>query len=415
MDDLAASDETTLSHHGFTHLMARRLFRALVSFVDEIEELEEFEERSRNQSRRQQQQDQQQKTKKKSQVRTSTLLMSRDNYGKRNKRRAPSIREGSVKRTGSPVVRKISIPPPLYKPTVLGATANHPAGTNGDAIVEETAEGVPMNVVANINPPAATGQPLIEEEEDFQLYQMDEIDGDVPMPQHELPASSPCPPPRPVDDGDQNVVMSLSERFLQEMPTAMEHHLSVPFGLERTGHDESNFSSWVEPAGYKDRSLSCPCIHSLDDNSLLVPEEDKPDELEETLSALHSQEARDLEELLVLLYTLLDIVKSSCLRSIESAFGAVFNVLHHHLHNVIVVEVCCRILKYLTVNLNLEDSSNPEVLEKMVKVVLDVIKSHPFSKRCQLNGCLVISNVFRSGIQCRTNCATRFNQSTNVH
>ena len=344
--------------------MARRLFQALVKFADQFEE-----------------QGLQQK-----QIRRSTILRTSSNFGKPNKRRNHSFRQDTYKRMSSPAFRKISISPlanyklkviglspvdgingsktsPVFKPTQGGGTVFKP--TQGGGRVEG------MNVIVE-------GTSLEEITDEDELEEDREI----------LPAfiaSSPLPP----DD-----FVLLSERILQESPTNIEHHLSMPTGLDRINNDER--SSLHLDAEHLDRSLSCPCLTLLDESVPLISE-DNPNELQEILSALQSHEPRDVEELLILLYSLFDIVKFSCLMVIDDIFNTVSHVLYRHLNNLMVAEISCRIIKYLTINTNHNGSLNDENLEKLVTVILDVVKYHPFSKRCQLNGCLVINNVFRSG------------------
>ena len=345
-----------LSQHGFTLLMARRLFQALVKFVDQLE--------SQNNHQR---------------IRRSTLLRSSDNYGKRNKRRNPSFHRDPSKRVNNIVSRKISVSPlPNYKPKVISISpVDIIDGSQRSPIPNATIRSDEMGGVDD----RSSLEQIVEQNIE------DDIQGDrEPSPEYIIPVSSPT-------NETQEDIQLLSQRILQETPTNIDHHLSVPFGLDCINRDQLSSSCLDDRL---DRSLSCPCLVVLEDSAPLVTEED-PNELHEIISALASHEARDVEELLILLYSLLDVIKFACFMNIEDIFSVVCSVLYRHLNNGMVAEISCRIIKYLTVNLNHDSRSNQENLKKVVTVVLDVIKYHPFNKRCQLNCCLVINNVFRSG------------------
>ena len=348
LDDLVSSDEATLSRHGFTQLMARRLFRALISYVNDLELLES-QQSSQLQCH---------------QIRASTLLKSRDNYGKRNKRRVASVKQDSIKRPSSPTTRIISVSPPgSFSPTVLGT----PVSAN-------TIDGFIPN---DVDTDQMCNDPHTHSDHDDILVEENPTD----------PATLP----------NMNLDLVILRDTLLGSATSIDHHLSLPMGLNQLSHTKPVVSRGL---GYRDKSLSCPCLlpscQTYEEGN--EPFEDTPNELEEIISTLETQVARDVEELLVVLYSLLEVVKTECIGNISEVLRVISNVVQRHLHNTAVAEVSCRILKYLTVSLNSDDSTSAM---NVVKLVLHLIGYHQFNKRCQLNGCLVVNNVFRSGSVCQ--------------
>lgn len=335
--------------------MARRLFRALVSYVNDLEQLES----------------QQSGQIQRHHIRASTLLKSRDNYGKRNKRRVPSVRQDSIKRPASPMTRIIAVSPPRsFSPTVLGTT---PASAN-------TIDGFIPN---DVDTDDMSNDTHTHNDHDDTTVEENSADP-VILPNMNLD------------------LVILRDTLLQPgSATPIDHHLSLPMGLNHLCRMEP--VSWS--LGYRYKSLSCPCLlpSCQTDGEDAELFEDTPNELEEILSALETQMARDVEELLVVLYSLLAIVKTECLGNIAEVLRVISNVVQRQLHNAAVAEVSCRILKYLTVSLN---SSDSETAMSVVKLILHLIGYHQFNKRCQLNGCLVINNVFRSGIECQLGSLT---------
>lgn len=374
------SNETLLSHHGFTRLMARRLYRALYEYYQEDEEVPDFmtnpsvkSSSSKKHSRK---------------FSASPQLKNSVNYGKQNKRRIQNVRQSavarddSIKRSGSPIGRKISVTPPVtYTPTVIGAS-----GTSSIDLVDN-------------NQTSPLPEVNVEHEEDTPPSKVDDppavVVNDV-LPDV-ISSNEPVLEEVPIAGGGLSEHMVVADGYpdsiLQQSPMPIDHHLSMPMGLEQEHGAETPLQTG---SFINDRSLSCPCLAMLSDKAEPDRDANPRDDFNEILLTLQNHEVRDVEELLMYLHTILDILKTSCLTSVENAFVVMNDIISRHLHNLVVVEVSCRVLRYLTLNLS-HNCSSTDILMKVVHVALNVIKVHPVSKKCQLNGCLVINNLFRSG------------------
>ena len=395
LEDLVVSDEAFLSCHGFTLLMARRLFRALEEYLLKPDRFDDMGAKNRPLSVTSTSKG---SDKLEDQTHTSTLLLSRDSYGKRNRRRkdtAPYSLRTLPKKEPTPPTPKNG-----NKLEVPGSITNVPPSARKviSSFPRDIGKQTSLEVIAEVHlkeEDRGGSSSLVSEVINEQRKTESEIPPQ-PSPNEEAPPSSSLTPPSSSPVPNKEKFATLSKTLLQdEPPVAIERHLSVPIGLNCIHSDTS--SLW-HVAQYSGRSLSCPIIALTDDVSLSP--EARTDELEEILFALQSREPRDVEELLGLLYSLLELVKSSDIGNILDALKNVSDVLFNHLNNIMVVEVSCRILKYLSSDLGHVQSLEPDVLHKVMQVVLEVIRVHTFSKRCQLNGCLVINNIYRSGEEC---------------
>lgn len=394
LSDLEMSNETILSHHGFTRLMARRLYRSLYEYYQDDDDGGETSNFMTNPNTSI-------KSAKKNYSRkfsASPQLKNSVNYGKQNKRRVQNIKQmansassDSLKRSGSPIGRKISVTPPVsYKPTVIGTSPIN--AIDGEKTTPPLPSPVPETLEVDVVHEDETitdvevmypVEPLSEEDQTL----LEEIgDDELPAVVVESPTLDPIQ--------SEGMSRTPANVIFQQSPIPIDHHLSMPMGLDRIHGNETP----LEPAGLftNDRSLSCPCLAMLVDDTVPEVEDKEVNDFNQILLALQNHEVRDVEELLMYLHAILDILKTSCLASVENAFEVIIDIITRHLHNLVVVEVSCRVIRYLTTNIAHNYSSNG-VLEKVVLAVLNVIKAHPLSKKCQLNGCLTINNLFRSG------------------
>ena len=357
MEDLVLLDEIKLSRRGFTRLMAKRLFTALDEYLldpDEIVEPPSVRRRPSELIRHKPQPF----------TRASTLMRSQKNYGKMNLKRSPSS--------------KLTPPPQRKRPVTLRT----PTDLKEEFSFAYNRYSAEIPVVVNQDTPIEPSYvdvPNVEETNDTDSSSTNELEATPTIPVVSIPK------------------LSLAEKILTESPAQLEHSLSIPTGLQWM-EDMPMSSSKI--SGFFGRSCtSCPSLFyiQLDDHGHLS----ENDIIKEALAVLKDP-LNKIDDVVCALYMVLDFCKEGWTPpSFNDHIELITYCINNYLQDVEIVEVGCRVLKYLTYRLLESErvSSTDSILfERTAICVLNVLKIHSYSQRAQLNGCLILANILRAGM-----------------
>ena len=354
LEDLVLLDEIKLSRRGFTRLMAKRLFTALDEYLLEPDEIMEPPPVRRRPS---------ELIRHKPQpfIRASTLMRSRDNYGKMNLKRSPSS--------------KLTPPAQRKRPVTLRT----PTDLKGDFSFAYNRYSAEIPVVANEDDQTNVDVPNVGETNDTDSSSTNELEATPTIPVISIPK------------------VSLAEKILNESPTQLERSLSIPTGLQWM-EDRAMSSSKV--SGFFGRSCtSCPSLFyiQLDDHAHLS----ENDIIDEALAVLKDP-LNKIDDVVCALYMVLDFCKEGWTPpSFNDHIEWITHCINYYLQDVEVVEVSCRVLKYLTYRLLESErvsSTDSMLFERTGACILNVLKNHSYSQRAQLNGCLILANILRAGM-----------------
>ena len=349
LEDLVEKDEAALTHHGFTQLMARRLFRSLEDYLSGPEVTPFMVVRPNRRLS----------------TGPSIIMRSSHNYGKINKKRSSmkSKNRSSSKRNSS-------------------RRSNH---TQNQERPKKMSTPLPMVKVVRVKPSAS---PLSEENE----LPVGNDDTDSPsteeeerLPSFSTPSPSPIPSPSPVPSFDIPTI----HRLLSMTPINLERCISNPCNLSCYHDNDDDASPW-QPLR---RGTSCPDIDFHDDTETVKSI------MEDAVLVLRKE--GKLNEVSCALYSLLDGYKSDHSKGVDSleVVRLVGRSLSSLSAEVDVAEVGCRVMKYATHDLLETQGVEIEAgsLSVMATTVLHVMKYHAHSKRVQLNASLTLSNLVRLG------------------
>ena len=274
-------------------------------------------------------------------TRASTLLRSRENYGKMSVKR-----KGSMAASRQPSPRSVEVKLPTSIPSVSSQTALKPS---------EGPQSSPGN--------DKTVDALVEVEKNTSPVPLSSDDMLPPNPEHARERSS--------------------------VPIRLWRSLSVPMGIDRAEGDIP-LPIWVRVFSLRPFN-SCPALldpvsddYQLDDATMA-----------EVLRALSKQGNTD--QIVCALFTLLDLLKEGASlsnRSKDQCLPLVVKNLHNHLRNIEIAETCCRVLKYLVYPMSFDDDQD---LEEVVSVVLSAMQFYSHSKRLQLSGTIIIRSAVMKG------------------
>ena len=275
-------------------------------------------------------------------TRASTLLRSRENYGKMSVKR-----KGSMATPRQPSPRLVEVKLPTSSPSDSAqATLKPNEGPRSSPGSDET--------VTLVTTEKNTSSP-------------------VPLSSDDMLS----PNPGRVGEGSR-------------VPIRLWRSLSVPMGIDRA-EDDIPLPIWVRVFSLRPFN-SCPALldsvsgenYQLDDAAMA-----------EVLQAMSKQDNAD--QLVCALFTLLDLLKegvSLSNRSKDQCLTLVVKSLHNHLRNIEIAETCCRVLKYLVYPMSFDDDQD---LEEVVLVVLSAMQFYSHSKRLQLSGTIVIRSAVMKG------------------
>ena len=437
LEDLIVSDESILCRHGFTLLMARRLYNALDEYIMEPE-LTPFELLHQNQQ---------------PQTNPSTLLRSRENYGKRNIKRQ-SVKQNNQKQLpGTPPTPRRQ--QSTNSPRILGEGYSQASNSKNDitAMQQDVSNKTYQDPISTGQVTVGDNRPFLKEEkllseakkEETVVVKKEEVrnlpeaekkglgvnsglketislnDIEINLPeanergveQHymnfpqtgedetdSLNAIETLPEaneehhyinfPLTIDDGNDEFSFPGFENAFQENPV-LERHLSMPNGLHFS--DTNNSSALWMVAQYRGRSYSCPVLSYEDTYATSIENETYDD----ALATLRNPNP-DRIEVVSSLYSFIELCKTGWKGDSIEIIQLVEKTLSNHSIDVEIVELSCHIFKYITYNLvNVENLSHAVELNSAVHSIYEAVELHTFSRKVQLNGCIALSNILRSG------------------
>ena len=371
--------ENKLCRHGFTQLMAKRLFTALDEYLSEPDEPMGVPTSSRappisirrrpsEMARRAQLPF----------TRASTLMRSQKNYGKMNTKRSRSTHK---------------TPPPNRRPLSLKMP---------NEIRVEDEEGEFLVTMPTTPPP--TGKSAVGVVISVEVEPLPAANGSIvnsELPKNELTNLEFSDFTPPTDEATKQrettpKTMPYASFLLETPPVHIERSLSLPSGLHKLSGQTDQFSI----SHYlMRRCTSCPSLFY--DLTADHAHQEWADPVTEPLEILKDALNR-IDDVICALYVLLDLCKDGRwkLKDVNN-IEWIARSMENYLHDLELVEVGCRVLKYLSYDLVTSDDLSVKdsvVYSLICGCVVDALKLHPHSQRVQLNGSLVLSNVLRLGI-----------------
>jgi hypothetical protein len=358
LEDLAYTDEIKLSQHGgFTRLMARRLLMALDDYLESDGDIVETSITQTSHT----------SAKRRSLYRASTLLRSQKNYGRMNVKRSNS--SGGSKKSSRPL--SLRLPDEILEKeegafVVLTDRYDSPISIHS---IEGDVDLTDNNAAIHI---------IDENYVSIEEIPIEHIDVNPDDQVSLLPL---------------NAEINQAQMLLQEPAANIERSLSLPAGLHQVHYEQS--ISEHHQISY----TSCPSLVYED----VLYQEPLDDPISSHLSLLGSPSSNTDEITCALLALLSAIKKKDHYFSTNENLTAISNIttiINERLQEIELVEVGCKVLKYMTYQLVLSEVTfhgNTSTYSLTSECIIKCFQQFVDNRQVHLNGCLVLANLLRLG------------------
>ena len=413
LEDLVHTDETRLCRHGFTQLMAKRLYDSLDEYLAEPEEITPpvpLRRRPSEMVRRVQMPF----------TRASTLMRSRKNFGKMNTKRVsvrgrtpPPPRKQRPVSLRMPDEEKVSqegsfLISPTHYPELLLSQDNmtpvNPASPTG-----------PLSAATPINDSRGTAAeydniptlieslPPIDPNSEFDIIPS-VVDGRNSTSSDTNATPTQTTPTEPTPIGP-------AQSILLEVPQAIERCISVPDGIhrledrleEQDREEERAVDTLSSLRGSMSLSSSSPSLFGFGEGR----EEGSPyhsqeaDPVQEALDTLHDSLGQ-LEDVVSSMYVLLDFLKQGYwVVTHPTDLEALIKNINQFIDDLELVELGSRVMKYVTFQTLKKGASSlrleAELSLALCQCIVNALKLYPHSQRVQFNGTQALANLVRLG------------------
>lgn len=415
LEDLVHTDETKLCRHGFTQLMAKRLYDSLDEYLSEPDDIPppvSLRRRPSEMVRRVQAPF----------TRASTLMRSRQNYGKMNTKRRgktpPPPRkqrpmslimpdEEKPSQEGSFLVSTSHYPELTLSPNVT------PVNNPQRVIAESNSDSTPVNIDLGPNseydiiPTLIESLPPVDPEAEF-----DVIPSFIDGRKSSSSAGDTNATPTQTTPVNTPAEVGLVQSIILEAPQIIERCISVPSGMHRLEdrqeeeEEERLAEVFSTLRGSLSLSSSSPSLFAMGEgNDVGSPYHSQDlDPVQEALDVLHDSLNR-LDDVVSSLYVILEFLKEGYwVLTDPTDLDALIKNIGHYLEDLELVDLGSRVLKYVTFQaLSPADgggaslSMGAELSLAVCQCVVNVLKLHPHSERVQLSGSQALANLVRLG------------------